>query len=179
MVPPAPSRCCSRANLPDSAISTSSTPIMSTDTAHAVLGIDLAALVANWWALGARHPSGPVAGVIKADAYGLGARPVAAALYAAGCRHFFVAYLEEALAVRDLLPGAMIAVLNGPIPGTEPAYVANGLTPVLCSLDDIDRWRRAAGDRPAIFHVDTGMRRLGLDADAMAMLAADPGRLDR
>jgi alanine racemase len=151
---------------------------MSTDTAHAVLDIDLAALVANWRALGARHPSGPVAGVIKADAYGLGARPIGAALHAAGCRHFFVAYLEEALAVRDLLPGAMIAVLNGPIPGTEAAYVANDLTPVLCSLDDIERWRSLAGHHPAILHVDTGMCRLGLDGDAMAVLAADPARLD-
>ena len=52
--------------------------------------------------LRARHPSGPVAGVVKADGYGLGARPVAAALYAAGCRHFFVALLDEALAVRDV-----------------------------------------------------------------------------
>jgi alanine racemase len=151
---------------------------MPADTAHAVLDIDLAALVANWRALGARHPSGPVAGVIKADAYGLGARPVAAALYEAGCRHFFVAYLEEALAVRDLLPGAMIAALNGPLPGTEAAYVANDLTPVLCSLDDIDRWRRVAGRHPAILHLDTGMCRLGLDAEAMAVLAAEPGRLD-
>ncbi|PPQ28034.1 alanine racemase [Rhodopila globiformis] len=187
---------------------------MPADTAHAVLDIDLAAVVANWRSLAARHPSGRVAGVIKADAYGLGARPVAAALYEAGCRHFFVAYLEEALEVRDLLPGAMIAVLNGPIPGTEATYVANDLTPVLCSLDDIDRWRRVAAERapsprhgracpghprvngggrmagtrpamtrgrgphPAILHVDTGMSRLGLDAEAMAALAADPGRLN-
>ncbi|MFL5281761.1 MAG: alanine racemase [Rhodopila sp.] len=149
------------------------------DTAHAVLDIDLAALVANWRSLGGRHPSGPVAGVIKADAYGLGARPVAEALYAAGCRHFFVAYLEEALAVRDLLPGAMIAVLNGPIPDTEAAYPANDLTPVLCSLDAIDRWRRIAGQHPAILHVDTGMCRLGLDAESMAVLATEPDRLDR
>src|SRR3954467_13133552 len=113
---------------------------MPSSAAQAVLQIDLGAVVANWRTLCRRHPAGSVAGVVKADAYGLGARPVAAALYAAGCRHFFVAYLEEALAVRDLLPGAMIAALNGPIPGTEAAYAANDLTPVLCSLDDIDRW---------------------------------------
>ena len=47
---------------------------------------------------------------IKADGYGLGARQVATALYQAGCRHFFVAYLNEALAVRDVVPGAMLAV---------------------------------------------------------------------
>ncbi len=34
------------------------------------------AIVANWRLLGSLHPSGPVAGVVKADGYGLGARPV-------------------------------------------------------------------------------------------------------
>jgi alanine racemase len=147
---------------------------MSADTAHAVLDIDLGAIVANWRALQVRHPSGPVAGVVKADAYGLGARPVAAALYAAGCRSFFVAYLDEALAVRDVVPDAMLAVLSGLLPGTEDVYAAHSLTPVLGSLDEIARWR--GGD--AILHVDTGMSRLGLDAAALAVLAQDRGRLD-
>ena len=76
---------------------------MSTaEHAGAVLEVDLAAIVANWRLLCALHPSGPVAGVVKADAYGLGARAVAPALHAAGCRHFFVALLDEALAIREL-----------------------------------------------------------------------------
>jgi alanine racemase len=112
--------------------------------------------------------------VVKADAYGLGAGPVAAALHQAGCRHFFVAWLEEALAIRDLVPDSMIAVLGGLIPGTEPVYRAHDLVAVLCSLDDIGRWQG-----PAILHVDTGMARLGLDAAEVATLAADPGRLSR
>ena len=82
----------------------------------AILEVDLGAIVANWRLLGSLHPSGPVAGVVKADGYGLGARQVATALYAAGCRHFFVALLDEALAIRDLVPGAMLAVLDGLIP---------------------------------------------------------------
>jgi len=156
-------------------------------TARAVLEINLGAIVANWHLLQKRHPSGPVAGVIKADAYGLGARQVAAALYAAGCRHFFVAYLDEALEVRDVVPGAMLAVLSGPIPGTEPDYAAHGLTPVLGSLAEIERWRRQSAQSQmercgvrlgAILHVDTGMSRLGLDARELAILADDHSRLD-
>jgi alanine racemase len=108
----------------------------------AVLEIDLAAIVANWRTLTARHTSGPVAAVVKGDGYGLGAGPIAAALHAAGCRHFFVAYLNEALALRDVVPGAMLAVLSGLVPGTEYEYVAHGLTPVLGSLDEITRWSR-------------------------------------
>src|SRR5580658_7358241 len=95
----------------------------------AILEIDLPAIVANWRTLCTRHPNGAVAGVVKADAYGLGAQHVAPALHAAGCRHFFVALLDEALPIRPLLPGAMLGVLNGLLPGTEPDYISHDLTP--------------------------------------------------
>ncbi len=148
---------------------------MPDDAAQAVLEIDLGAVVGNWRTLRVLHASGPVAAVIKADAYGLGARKVAAALHDAGCRHFFVAYLQEALAVRDVVPDAMVAVLSGPIPGTEDAYIRHDLTPVLGSLDEIRRWRnRALG---TILHIDTGMARLGLAGQEVRVLANEPDRL--
>jgi len=151
-------------------------------TAQAVLEVDLGAIVANWRALQTYHPSGAVAGVIKADAYGLGARQVAAALHKAGCRHFFVAYLHEALAVRDVVPNAMLAVLSGLIPGTEADYATHDLTPVLGSLAEIERWTSLARwfgqGLGAILHVDTGMSRLGLDDQELAILADDHTRLD-
>jgi alanine racemase len=151
----------------------------------AVLEIDLPAIVANWRILCARHPRGAVAGVVKADAYGLGARHIAPALYTAGCRHFFVALLDEALAIRRLLPDAMVAVLNELPPGSEADFVAHDVTPVLSSLAEMDRWaaatsqaRSQAGRRlPAILNVDTGMARLGLDRRELATLQQDPARL--
>jgi alanine racemase len=150
-------------------------------TAGAVLEVDLGAVVANWRALAARHPSGPVAGVVKADAYGLGAAAVAPALAGAGCRHFFVATLDEALALRPLLPGPMLAVLGGLLPGTEADYLAHDLTPVLNSLAEIDAWAGAARGAgralPALLHVDTGMARLGLAPAELAALRDDPARL--
>ena len=150
--------------------------------AGAVLEVDLAAIVANWRDLCARHPSGPVAGVVKADAYGLGAQAVAPALAAAGCRHFFVATAAEAAALRPLLPGALLAVLNGLTPGTEDAVLAHGLVPVLGSLAELDAWtacaRRAGRRLPAMLHVDTGMARLGLAPAELDALAAAPSRLD-
>ncbi len=55
--------------------------------------------------------------MVKANAYGLGAEAVARALAAAGCRMFFVATLDEGIALRGALgDGAEIAVLNGPFP---------------------------------------------------------------
>ncbi len=151
-------------------------------TEGAVVEISLKALAANYATLSARHPSGPVAGVVKADAYGLGAGKVAAHLHAQGCRHFFVAHLDEALALRPLLPGAMIAALNTMPPGAEETYAAEGIEPVLGSLEEIARWaglaRRLNRTLTALLHVDTGMHRLGLDARDLALLQHDHGRLD-
>ncbi len=143
--------------------------------------IDLGAIVANWRILCQHHPSGPVASVVKADAYGLGAAQVAPALREAGCGHFFVGLLDEALVLRDRVPGAMLAVLGGPQPGSEPDYVGDDITPVLNSLAEIDAWtataRRAGRMLPAILHIDTGMSRLGLEPRELATLQRDHTRL--
>jgi alanine racemase len=151
--------------------------------AGAVLQIDLDALVANWRAIGASAAPAVAAAVVKADAYGLGAVPVARALAAAGCRHFFVAHLSEAVALQWELPaGASLYVLNGLMPGAEAACAAIGAVPVLNSLDQLERWAalgRAGGRAlPAVLQVDTGMSRLGLPADEVARLIAEPALRD-
>ncbi len=143
-----------------------------------VLRVDLGAIVANWRDLSARHGA-PCAGVVKADAYGLGAGPVARALRDAGCATFFVAHLLEGLALRQAIgAGPAIAVLNGFPPGSDEGA---GLWPVLNGLPDLLTHAaagRAAGlARPALLHLDTGMSRLGLDAGEQARLAEDPGML--
>ena len=135
-----------------------------------LLTIDCGAVVRNWRQLCALHPNGAVASVVKANAYGLGAGPIGTALRDAGCRHFFVATVEEGVALRKALgEGAMIAVLSGFPPRRFP-----GLTPVLNSLADI-----AAHEGQAILHVDSGMSRLGLAVDELEVLAAEPERLAR
>ena len=141
----------------------------------AILHIDLAAIVENWRLLAARAAPGAVAGVVKANAYGLGADKVAPALRAAGCRHFFVAHLAEGIALRETLgSGPMIAVLNGFAPGADGDAA---LVPVLNSLGDVlahaAAGRSAGQARRALLHLDTGMARLGLDAVEQARLVAD------
>lgn len=145
----------------------------------ATLTIDLPAIVANWRDLAARGAPGAVAGVLKADGYGLGAAEVGRALRAAGCRHFFVALLDEGIALRAAIgPGPMIGVLGGFAPGEDGDAA---LTPVLNALADVTAHatagRAAGGARRAILHVDTGMARLGLDARDLARVSADPGLL--
>lgn len=150
-----------------------------TSDPRAILTVDLPAIVANWKDLAARGAPGAVAGVVKADGYGLGAAEVGRALKSAGCRHFFVAHLHEGVALRAAIgAGPMVAVLNGFAPGADGDA---GLTPVMNSLGDVAA-HAAAGlaagvARRAILHVDTGMARLGLDAAELARLSADHGLL--
>lgn len=133
-----------------------------------LLTIDLGAIVRNWRKLCAIHATGAVAGVVKANAYGLGAAQVATALRDAGCRHFFVAQPREGMALRKALgPEPMIAVLGG-----FPHAARHGVTPVINSLQEL---RTHKG--PAILQVDTGMSRLGLDASELESLARDPSPL--
>lgn len=142
--------------------------------AGAILTIDLGAIAANWRALAARASPALCAAVVKADAYGLGAARVVPALEAAGCRYFFVAHLDEGIALRAVLgPEPAIAVLHGPLPGTEPDMAAHDLVPVLNSAQQVAAWAALARSRrtklPAILQLDTGMARLGIA----------PGELDQ
>jgi len=143
--------------------------------AHGLLTIDCGAVVRNWRRLCEIHAGGAVAAVVKADAYGLGAAPIATALLSAGCRHFFVATVGEGRALGRALDaagggeGVMIAVLDGFRAGQFPR-----LTPVLNSLEDIRAHKGAA-----ILHVDSGMSRLGLPPDELETLAREPELLAR
>ena len=156
-----------------------------TRRAGAILTVDLGAIAANWRGLrdAGRAQGRPVdcAAVMKADAYGTGAALVGPRLAAEGCRHFFVAHIEEGLALRAVVPDHPIYVLNGLLPGTEPDFVEAGLTPVLNHLTQLNSWRAAAQryNRPldAVIHVDTGMHRLGFSPEEAQSLATDRGRL--
>ncbi|MFO1189924.1 MAG: alanine racemase [Alphaproteobacteria bacterium] len=149
------------------------------DRAGAVLTIDLAALAANYRLLAGMAPGAECGAAVKADAYGIGMAEAAPALAAAGCRHFFVALIDEGLALRPILPEAEIYVLNGPLAGTENDFTAHRLVPVLNSLGQLELWQRHAGKRGgsrAVLHIDTGMNRLGLPAAEVDRLAAAPER---
>ena len=118
----------------------------------------------------------------KADAYGLGAAAVVPRLVAEGCRHVFVAQLDEAVALRPLVPEAvLLAVLNGTTPGSETVFVRERIVPVLNTPGQLERWRAAAlaeGRRlPAILHIDTGMNRLGFGEADLARLGDDRSAL--
>ncbi len=153
----------------------------SPDLAGAILTIDLEALAANYRLLRDRlQPGAECAAVVKADGYGLGMETVAETLAGAGCEVFFVAHIEEGIALRRRLPGAGIHVFHGLLPGSAPALAEHRLVPVLGSLGEIEAWAEFSARRdpapPADIHIDTGMCRLGLPPDELAVLIDEPRR---
>lgn len=145
--------------------------------ARGLLTVDLAGIQANWRWLAAVARGAECAGVVKADAYGMGIEPVVKALWEAGCRTFFVATLTEGRRLKVALPAATAYVLDGLMPGTAPLYPTYGLRPVLGSLAEIEEWaaytRSVSMRLPAAVHIDTGMNRLGLTAAEVEALAAN------
>ncbi|MHB1204400.1 MAG: alanine racemase [Rhodospirillaceae bacterium] len=139
----------------------------SQDRAGAVLSVDLAALVENWRLLKSRCAAKDTGAVIKADAYGIGAVQAANALKSAGCATFYVAHIDEGIAVRATVgAGPRVIVMHGPNPRTEPDFAAHGLIPVLNTPQQIAGWRKYTESADilseCLVHVDTGMNRLGL-----------------
>ncbi len=132
--------------------------------------IDLDRLKCNYLALRELLPQGcKFVGVVKANAYGHGAVPVARRLEELGADYLAVACLEEALQLRRAGLKAPILVL-----GVTPAQyagelLANDLTQAVGDWDTaqaLSDAAAAAGKRLRIHvKVDTGMSRLGFLCD--------------
>lgn len=130
------------------------------------LEIDLAALRANFAEIRRVAGDVPVAAVVKANAYGHGAVPVARELLAAGAARLAVATVAEALELRAAGIAAPIMLL-GLIAGDDEAALAvkyDVITPV-CSYQMAARLNAAAQAQGKLAQLqlvaDTGMGRIG------------------
>jgi alanine racemase len=152
-----------------------------------LLTIDLGALQSNWLYLRDKvkraNGSARCAAVTKANAYGLGIKPVALSLLAVGCDEFFVATLNEGEELREILGSEpTIYVLGGIIHGFNQSEIGDrwvkfNLVPVLYDSEHVQRWlsfcdeqRRACA---CALKIDTGMNRLGLSAAELDELLND------
>ncbi|KXV33683.1 alanine racemase [Gluconobacter thailandicus] len=150
--------------------------------AGATLTVDLAAIADNYRLLCGKVNAAVCAAVVKADAYGLGAERVAPVLERAGAREFFVAHVDEGIALRKIVSAeTRITVLHGPRPDAAAECVYFDLRPVLNSLEQVDLWKREAlrqqSPLDAVLQVDSGMSRFGLSRKDVGDLADDPKRL--
>ncbi len=142
--------------------------------------IDLQAILGNAAALRAGTGTDLWA-VVKADAYGHGAVPVATALAqtkaAAG---LCVSLVEEGITLREAGVRLPILVMGPSQVGGEDEMVAYQLTPVISSDEElevlIDVASRRGVNVDAHLKVDTGMARIGVPVERAADLAVIAGR---
>lgn len=160
-------------------VSSSARTLWPASRAGAVLTVNLSAIAENYRYLKSRLGKTACAAVVKADAYGLGVAQVAPVLEKAGAEHFFVAHVDEGLALRPFLSShTSVTVLHGPRPDAAEICVRNNLRPVLNSLEQVAVLRDLAAkmDKPldVAIQLDTGMSRFGLSEADIHQLAASP-----
>lgn len=143
-----------------------------------VATIDLTALIHNLNQVRAKltRPCDVIA-VVKADAYGHGAVPVAQALCRAGVQRLGVATVEEGLALRQAGISAPILVLGAVMPDQLEELAASRLTTVLHDQDSLQQMAAWAKPRhvstPVHIKIDTGMGRLGFRLEDLPALLED------
>jgi len=143
----------------------------------AVATIDLGALRANA-AEAARLAGGrPLIAVVKADAYGHGAAPVARALCEAGAETLATWSVAESASLRDAGIGSPLLALAGPRDDADAEEAV--ARDIACAIGDEagrERLARAASARGGVaavhVEIDTGMRRMGSPPEEAAELAA-------
>jgi len=136
---------------------------------HAV--IDLSRLEGNYRSLRAAHAQGRLMTVVKANGYGHGLVPVARFLQSLGQDLFAVAILDEALALRAAGITGRILALGAPELHRAGEYAEADVEltlPSIAHLREAIAIAASGGGVPLPVHikVDTGMGRIGLQAEA-------------
>lgn len=135
--------------------------------------IDLEAFGANLAALAACAPSSQLMTVVKANAYGHGAVPMARAARAAGSAWLGVATIDEALVLRAAGDtGQLLCWLASP--GADfAAATAAGIEVTASSAEQLAEILAGAASRPKVqLKVDTGLSRNGALGEAWTALVA-------
>jgi alanine racemase len=140
-----------------------------------IAAIDLGAIARNFRALSDRVGGRMVLPVLKADAYGHGAGPVARRLETEGASAFAVAVAEEGVALRRSGVAAEILLLNFSDPADVGLHRAYALSPALYDLAQARAFADAtsgfAEPLPVQVKLDTGMGRLGFRPGEIGALA--------
>ena len=127
--------------------------------------IDLNQLKQNYEIYKSLQPADrEIMAVVKADAYGHGDKEVAAALSSIGVKHFAVSNIDEALHVRSVTDGEILILGYTPIDMAEE-LVKNNIIQALLSEEHAEKLLSTGLPVKCQFAIDTGMRRIGLNAD--------------
>jgi len=134
--------------------------LSTNDCERAWVEVDLAALVENARTVAAAAGV-PLLPLVKADAYGLGMLPVAAALEAVDPWGFGVATPSEGEALRAAGCRRPVVVFTPALPTWFDPCRAADLQPVLGSSAAVEAWLGTGGG-PFHLEIDTGMGRSGV-----------------
>jgi alanine racemase len=127
--------------------------------------VDLSAVRHNVRTLKARAGGARLMAVVKADAYGHGAVPVARAALDAGADSLAVVTVEEAAGLRDAGIGARILVFTDLLPDDLRRASAYDLEVTAHSVGSAKRIAGTNGDLRVHLKVNTGMNRWGVEPD--------------
>lgn len=135
-----------------------------------IFEIDLAVLEHNFCFL--KNGVDEISAVVKADAYGFGAKIVTQTLYDLGCKNFCVGNVFEGLDIRTFLPNFVeIVVFNGFFEKFASLYQENALTPSIISLEQLSLVRLHS--IPFWLFVDTGLNRTGVSIEQLEAINLD------
>ncbi len=109
-----------------------------------------------------------VAPTIKADAYGLGDKKIYNLLRNQGCKHFFVATINEGLKLNNKNNLIKIFVLNGLQNYRLNKFTKGNLIPVINTIEEYQRIKKA--NINFAIHIDTGINRLGISPEELIKL---------
>ncbi|MGI8540227.1 MAG: alanine racemase [Rubrobacteraceae bacterium] len=124
--------------------------------------IDLSAIRHNVLELKRRANGSRLMAVVKADAYGHGAVPVAKAALEAGAESLAVVTVEEGREIREAGVSAPILVFTDLSPEKLPLAVSLGLAVTAHSIESAKRISEHSDEISAHLKVNTGMNRWGV-----------------
>lgn len=128
--------------------------------------VDLARIAENWRAIRDHVGGRAVMPILKANAYGHGLVAVGRLFDRLGADYLGVAYLEEAVRLREVGVRVPILVLGGILGRQIPRFIEHDVTLTASSVDKLVAIDTCAGSmgRRARVHlkIDTGMERIGV-----------------
>jgi alanine racemase len=137
--------------------------------------VDHGALSDNVATLAALVAPAQLWAVVKADAYGHGAVPVARTALAAGASRLCVALTAEAVALREAGIDAPIMVLSEQPAENAPDIARHGIEATVTTLAGVESlqsaWSGEGGCGPVHLKIDTGMHRVGASPTDAVVLA--------
>ncbi len=128
--------------------------------------VDLAKISGNLTRIQEHVGETEVMPIVKANAYGHGLVEVARHIVQQGADKLGVAFLEEALLLRESGITNPILVLGGVLGNQVPIFIQNDLTLTASSVEKLEHIDQVAGQlgKQAVVHlkIDTGMERIGV-----------------